>query len=307
MTTAAVVIASHVPAFEAPGCERHTLRRTRRALVAASVPCQPRPPAVSVAVDDGDVYAFLGYLFSSAAAASSSDGDGGGNAAAWRAQVLSYLFRLARLPAVSEPVAVWTQAGERHPHPHPHAHWTVCGADSSHDAGSLAPPSLLVLFTFRPSPLLPLSLGSARRAVKFVHGVVALVTANAYISTLGGGHFLCLHLHQAKLMARLQIAISAGLNDPVLASKCRVNLAYNAMRAGKFRKARRILDEERRVVATELDNNEELEKICLAADVYLRKTIRLHQEFERRRRELSAQDRAVVDNFYRQRVVRKAT
>ncbi|GLE05541.1 hypothetical protein PINS_up014564 [Pythium insidiosum] len=311
MLTVAVEIARHVPAFEAPGREHHTLRRSRRSLPVHThckswgIRCDGAPArdhfmcpvvivartaSISVAVDDGDIYAFLQFLFS-------SSHTGPDTIIEWRAQVLSYLFRIARLRAKGS-VAVWTRDQQCF------NDWISLIPHSSQTTESSPPPSLLVLFTFRPNPLLPLNLGSARRAVKFVHGVVALVTANAYISTLGGGHFLCLHLHQAKIMARLQIAISAGLNDPVLASKCRVNLAYNAMRGGKFRKARRIIEEER-VVARELNNNEELEKICHAAEVYLVKTIRLHEEFEQRRRELSAHDRAVVDNFYRQRVVRK--
>lgn len=163
--------------------------------------------------------------------------------------------------------------------------------------------SLLVLLSYRPTPLLPLCWLSARRAVRFVNAVVSLVTANAFISTLGGGHFLCKHLDQAKLMAKIQIAVSVGLQDPILESKCRVNLAYGAMQGGHFRRAYRIIESEL-VVARELESDE-LEKICYAAKVYLIKTYRLHKEYLRNVAELGKNER-LFDNFYRQRIVRAA-
>ncbi|KAF4320799.1 hypothetical protein BBO99_00004880 [Phytophthora kernoviae] len=134
----------------------------------------------------------------------------------------------------------------------------------------------VVLVTYRPRDLLPLYMASARRAVGFVHAVVALVTANAYISTLGGGHFLCQHLDRSTLMAKLQIAISMGLHDPILESKCRVNLAYNALQLGRFKRARKILRKEQDV-AEQLDSSE-LRKVCHAANVYLNKLYNLHKE-----------------------------
>lgn len=158
---------------------------------------------------------------------------------------------------------------------------------------------LVVLVNYRPQPIFPLYMASARRAVRFVHGVVALVTANAYISTLGGGHFLCKQLSQAKLMARLQIAVSMGLQDPILESKCRINLAYNAMQAGRFRRAQRIIRNET-LVAARLKSNE-LAKVCHAAQTYLGKTYRVHREL------LSRPSDRLVDDFYRQRIVRSAT
>lgn len=158
---------------------------------------------------------------------------------------------------------------------------------------------LVVLVNHRPEPIFPLYMASARRAVRFVHGVVALVTANAYISTLGGGHFLCKHLTQAKLMARLQIAVSMGLQDPILESKCRINLAYNAMQAGRFRRAQRIIRNETQVAARL--KNDELAKVCHAAQTYLVKTYRVHRDL------LSRPSDRLVDDFYRQRIVRSAT
>lgn len=181
--------------------------------------------------------------------------------------------------------------------------YTIVTALSVSQSKNSRSTGLLVLLTYRPDPIMPLCWTSARRAVRFVNAVVSLVTANAFISTLGGGHFLCKHLDQAKLMAKIQIAVSVGLQDPVLESKCRVNLAYGAMQGGRFRRAYRIIEREL-VVAQQLESDE-LEKICNAAKVYLIKTYRLHKEYLRNVAELGKNER-LFDNFYRQRIVRAA-
>jgi hypothetical protein len=165
---------------------------------------------------------------------------------------------------------------------------------------------LMIAMVYRPQPKLPLYMATARRAVRFVHGVIALVTANAYISTLGGGHFLCKHLDQAKLLAKVQMALSRGLQDPILESKCRINLAYGAMQGGKFKRALRIIEGETKV-ANELEN-EELQKVCHAAKVYLYKNYKLQKEFLQTLKEFSGGDeqhRLLVDNYYRQRIIRQ--
>lgn len=108
-------------------------------------------------------------------------------------------------------------------------------------------------------------------------------------------------MNQSTLLAKLQIGISMGLKDPVLESKCRVNLMYNALQLGKFKRARRILKCEE-LVAEQLDSSE-LRKVCHAANVYIDKMDRLHQEqvlFQRK----SGRPAALHDNFYRQRIVR---
>ncbi|KAG9408960.1 hypothetical protein AC1031_020869 [Aphanomyces cochlioides] len=146
----------------------------------------------------------------------------------------------------------------------------------------------------------PLYMSWVYRATRFTHAVVALVTANAYISTLGGGYFLCRHLNQAKLMAQLQICVSQGLQDPILASKCRINMAYGAMAQGKFKRARRIIHEEKRMNEQTLQS-EDLANVCFAATVYLNKTVKLHQEVLQHEK---TDTKRVVDEFYRQRVVK---
>jgi hypothetical protein len=279
----ALAIARSVAAFEAPGNETRSARRLRKR-VSKSQP--QRVKTLSVSVHDADVFSFLQFLSSDRGRRALPD--------AWR-QLAQWLYiHTTGLPIMSrQAMDDWAM--------HRVGIYDLLLPPTT----SLDPPLALALVTFRPQPLLPLSLASARRAVTFTHGVVALVTANAYISTLGGGHFLCLHLAQAKQMARLQIALADALGDPVLKSKCRVNLAYNAMREGRFRRAQRILRQEARV-ATQLANDE-LTSVGIAAVVYLRKTVQLHQEFQRRRADLTTgSDRALVDNFYRQRILRSA-
>ncbi|OQR98929.1 hypothetical protein ACHHYP_07587 [Achlya hypogyna] len=144
-----------------------------------------------------------------------------------------------------------------------------------------------------------LSMSWCYRATRFTHAVVALVTANAYISTLGGGYFLCRHLNQAKLMAQLQICVSQGLQDPILASKCRVNLAYGAMAQGRFKRAHRLLQEEG-MTAENLDSDD-LRNVVTAARVYLQKTVKLYKE---RLQHEETDTTKVFDEYYRQRVVK---
>ncbi|GBG26124.1 Hypothetical Protein FCC1311_023442 [Hondaea fermentalgiana] len=86
--------------------------------------------------------------------------------------------------------------------------------------------------------LRPCDLAWSRRVLWLLDLRVGLRTANAYISTLGGGHFLCRQLDQAENMALRQLAVAYWLGDPVLASQCRIHLAYNIMQRGKLGLAR---------------------------------------------------------------------
>ncbi|KDO21706.1 hypothetical protein SPRG_13044 [Saprolegnia parasitica CBS 223.65] len=148
--------------------------------------------------------------------------------------------------------------------------------------------------------LYKLSMSWCYRATRFTHAVVALVTANAYISTLGGGYFLCRHLNQAKLMAQLQICVSQGLQDPILASKCRVNMAYGAMAQGQFKRAYKLLRDEG--ATAEALQSDDLRNVVHAANVYLRKTVALHKQLLRHE---ETDTTRVVDEYYRQRVVKR--
>lgn len=70
---------------------------------------------------------------------------------------------------------------------------------------------------------------------------VALQSANAYISTLGGGHFLCRHVPSAIALAQAQIHVACELGDSRLAARSHVHLAYCAVLIGRFRTAANLL------------------------------------------------------------------
>jgi hypothetical protein len=63
-----------------------------------------------------------------------------------------------------------------------------------------------------------------RRVLGVLSMQISLITANAYISTLGGGHFLCKHLDSATAMAMRQHKVATNLGDPLLAAQCRIHL-----------------------------------------------------------------------------------
>jgi hypothetical protein len=300
-----VGVRRRVVPFEAPGRERRALRSVVRAVAASSSSLSDVTPTrlLSVSVADPRVFQFLCFSLSP---------DGVRLQPKTACEVLSALtVRADSLLSLEHPERVVDPDSTSWSHDRDAwCQYTTATLSSQ----SAAAHTYVVLVTFRPTPLLPFCWPSARRAVRFVHGVVALVTANAYISTLGGGHFLCRHLDRATLMAKMQMAVSVGLQDPVLESKCRVNLAYNALQAGRFARARRIIDHETRV-AEQLDNDE-LRKVSRAAGVYLAKTYRLHLEFKQRNRAAllahadgiggsGSSTHHLHDNFYRQRIVKR--
>ncbi|GMF22674.1 unnamed protein product [Phytophthora lilii] len=283
----AVAVRQRVLPFEAPLHEYKALRALKRTIsscadagASSDTSCTP---CGSVAIADAEVFRLVSFLLSPEGVATYPDET---------QQLLTLLAQISTKKKIALPAVHQLESFSQ---------WEDDAARYSVASSSTDAPKVFVLVTFRPEPLLPLYMASARRAVRFVNAVVALVTANAYISTLGGGHFLCRHLSQSTLLAKLQIGISMGLKDPVLESKCRVNLMYNALQQGKFKRARRILRREE-VVAQQLDSNE-LRKVCHAANVYLDKMDRLHKEemlFHRK----NGRPATLHDNFYRQRIVR---
>lgn len=125
---------------------------------------------------------------------------------------------------------------------------------------------------------------------------VGLISSNAYISTLGGGHFLCKHIDAAIGMAVKQHAIARQLGDATLACQTRVHLAYNLMQRGQLRAAKYLLRREW-AVAHALRNG--LLKSMVAAAWHYAKKLRAI------RHELTAApaDSPLQDGLYRQRFV----
>ncbi|KAI9920653.1 hypothetical protein PsorP6_001056 [Peronosclerospora sorghi] len=253
-----VTIRHRIVAFEAPLHERRALREAKRAVLLHRRYCERNDVKFtsygSVAIQDAELFQFVSFLLSSERFTMFTDK---------RVQ----LFMLSVIRWSKENVQVSDRSMTFTRWEDAFARYLMAETEERPRSG------VLVLITYRPKMLLPLCMASARRAFKFVNAVVALVTANAYVSTLGGGHFLCRHVNQSTLLAKLQIAISMGLHDPILESKCRVNLMYNALQLGKFKRARKILRREE-VVAKQLESHE-LRNVCHAAKVYLDKMARV--------------------------------
>ena len=68
----------------------------------------------------------------------------------------------------------------------------------------------------------------------------ALLHTNAAISTLGGGHFLCGHLSEARGMAAKQLAVARALGDEALFARVHLHFVYIALQAGQLATGLRI-------------------------------------------------------------------
>lgn len=115
---------------------------------------------------------------------------------------------------------------------------------------------------------------------------LTLEHTNAYVSTLGGGAFLCRHLGFAVRAARTQMAIARMMNDHHLYGVAHVHLVYVAITAGRWAKAKQLI---RQLYAFAVVTDDAgLVPMVDAARVYRRKTMALQ------RRGLLTADPAVV-------------
>ena len=106
------------------------------------------------------------------------------------------------------------------------------------------------------------------------------VSLNAYISTLGGGYFLCAqggagptaraHMTNAHRMAIRQLEVAQLVGDAGVASQCRLHLVYIAIQCGRFAEAARALRREWRLIRGL--NNAVLLEMVRAARLYLKRT-----------------------------------
>lgn len=124
---------------------------------------------------------------------------------------------------------------------------------------------------------------------------IALKTLNAYVSTLGGGYFLCRKIDEAEHMAERQLRIAIMLGDPVLAGQCRIHLVYNCIQRGLLREAKRRLKLEW-MIAHKL-SSDTLKSIVRAAWVYIRKLTRIKPVLRRHG------NKQTIDDLARQRFV----
>jgi len=90
--------------------------------------------------------------------------------------------------------------------------------------------------------------------------ILKLQTLNAYLSTMGGGYFLCRCLTISIQIARQQQRVALALGDLPLALKCIVNEAYNWIHVGKVKKARNILKWVEKFAHNEINSAPNLEK-----------------------------------------------
>jgi hypothetical protein len=121
-----------------------------------------------------------------------------------------------------------------------------------------------------------------------------LATANAFVSTLGGGYFLCKQIDRAEQMALRQLSIALSLGDPALAVQCRVHLAYNQLQRGRLRFARALLEGE--WLCAKALGDDVLQSMVKSAWLYLRRLRQLRALLAR-----PAQGDTTRDAFYRQR------
>ncbi len=121
-----------------------------------------------------------------------------------------------------------------------------------------------------------------------------LATANAFVSTLGGGFFLCKQIDRAEQMALRQLSIALSLGDPALAVQCRVHLAYNQLQRGRLRLARAMLEGE--WLCAKALGDDVLQSMVRSAWLYLRRLRQLRALLAR-----PAQGDTTRDAFYRQR------
>lgn len=112
---------------------------------------------------------------------------------------------------------------------------TAALAIATDASGAHQQPTLLLVIPLVPqrTAQLPDRAGSGR----FVHAanvLIALATANAYISTLGGGHFLCKQVAAARAMAVAQMRVAVALRDDHLLARCHVHLVYCSLQEGDW-------------------------------------------------------------------------
>lgn len=102
-----------------------------------------------------------------------------------------------------------------------------------------------------------------------------LHTANAYVSTIGGGAFLMKFIGDAVRQALKQVAIARALGDVGLEARCHVHLAYCDVQVGRFRSASRRLRLLHRIAGPRYLDDAVLVRMCDAGLRHARLTCQL--------------------------------
>mmetsp|Transcript_20505 Transcript_20505/g.36995 ORF Transcript_20505/g.36995 Transcript_20505/m.36995 type:complete len:443 (+) Transcript_20505:22-1350(+) len=101
-------------------------------------------------------------------------------------------------------------------------------------------PHLNLPYYSRPPSTSPLSLFTLR-LICHENTLIQLTSLSAYISTLGGGFFLCQYLSTAISLARQQCFIALIRGDRDMAFKCRINEGYCYIHGGKLNKGKKVI------------------------------------------------------------------
>ncbi|KAL9183281.1 hypothetical protein ACHAXT_005068 [Thalassiosira profunda] len=111
----------------------------------------------------------------------------------------------------------------------------------------------LILLLLPPNPQLPSHQSYSRtpstsptnpfalRLILLENTMIRLSSLSAYVSTLGGGFFLCRFLSTAVALARHQQRLALLRHDAEMALKCRINEGYCHIHAGNLQRGRRII------------------------------------------------------------------
>jgi hypothetical protein len=80
-----------------------------------------------------------------------------------------------------------------------------------------------------------------QRLIHYENQLIRAQSMAGFLSTLGGGFFMCHHWRTAVAMAQQQQQMARVLGDLNMYFKCLVNQAYNFIYAGKFQPAKELL------------------------------------------------------------------
>lgn len=127
--------------------------------------------------------------------------------------------------------------------------------------------------------------------IAWEHRIIRAQSLNGYVSTLGGGFFLCHHFQTAICLAQQQQRLAIVLNRPDTYILCWIHQAYSHIYAGYFRSAWFIL---MAVEHATRDAYPTLFAMCQSAKLQCRRM---------KRAALSSADSTTVDDYMRIRVV----
>ena len=98
-----------------------------------------------------------------------------------------------------------------------------------------------IILSIVPPQTVYLEYSFMRHLLRYEHNCIRAQSISGYISTIGGGYFLCHHFRTAILLAQYQQYLAILLNDDMLYYTCFVQMAYSYIYNGQFAMAQSIL------------------------------------------------------------------